>query len=240
MPPIDPGEAQRWSDEEVARRWLCLSRDGADPHAPLDARIQALAAQPERLGNLSWFMRFLKEPVARRANREDGCTGRFWESRFKVQALLEDAAVLVCMTYVDLNPVRAGLCARAETAPHTSLRRRMRQRREPDGTSLSPLATSIRSELPPLDLDDYRRLVRWTAGELHGDRPETAAPTPTALTTLGTRPQQWLAQVPATESLYWRAIGNVEALLERAQDTGRRWLCGLGAARRIERSAGIG
>ena len=59
-------------------------------------------------------MRGLSEQIARRANQEDWCAGRFWEGRFKCQRLADAGAVAACMAYVDLNPVRADLAETPE------------------------------------------------------------------------------------------------------------------------------
>jgi putative transposase len=107
---VDPATAAALSDEEVARRWLTafpgrMKHDGSPEVA--DRLALAITGNPEqvaelrkRLGSLSWFMKALNEPIARRANREDNCKGKFWESRFKCQALLEEHAVLSCMASI--------------------------------------------------------------------------------------------------------------------------------------------
>jgi REP element-mobilizing transposase RayT len=126
-----PDVAAEWSDEEVVRRWWRLhplrrNEDGtaAEPNsqeiAGLLADTDALSEHRRRLSSLSWWMRSLCEPIARRANREDRVTGRFWEGRFKCQALLDEAAILACSIYVDLNPIRARIAETPETSEYTA------------------------------------------------------------------------------------------------------------------------
>ena len=79
----------------------------------------------QRLASLGWFMKSLKEPLARLANQEDQCKGTFWESRYKSIAVLDEEALLTTCAYIDLNPVAAGIAAAPETSKHTSVRQRV-------------------------------------------------------------------------------------------------------------------
>jgi REP element-mobilizing transposase RayT len=126
-----PDVARQWSDDEVALRWRKLfpQRDEltGEPREPdchdvavLTADADRLAILRSRLASLSWFMRCLCEWVARKANHEEGSSGRFWAGRFKSQPLLDEAALLACSVYVDLNPVRAGIAATPEESQFTS------------------------------------------------------------------------------------------------------------------------
>jgi hypothetical protein len=128
-----PDIAASWSDIEVATRWLTLFplKDSTVP--PADEQIRALADCTERIAelrkrlcSLSWFMGRLNEFIARAANKEDSVKGRFWESRFKCQGLLDDAAIAACMVYVDLNPIRAAVAATPEESDFTSIQERIR------------------------------------------------------------------------------------------------------------------
>ncbi|WP_018994200.1 MULTISPECIES: transposase [unclassified Thioalkalivibrio] len=125
----------RWtrlfSGPELVRQYLSPRRK-----AMCDAQLRRVEEYAQtyrnRLADLSWFMRVLNESIARQANEEEGVKGRFWEGRFKSQALLDDAAVLAAMSYVDLNPVRAGMAEALHECDHTSLKRRIRPEAEDD------------------------------------------------------------------------------------------------------------
>lgn len=134
---IDAERAQRWSRDEVLRRWtqlfdgpVLVQRVLADRGDELDAASQRAVDEwaekyRARLADLSWFMRVLNETIARKANAEDGVTGRFWEGRFKNQALLDEQAILAAMVYVDLNPIRAQMADTPEDSDYTSVAERL-------------------------------------------------------------------------------------------------------------------
>jgi REP element-mobilizing transposase RayT len=133
---LDVDDANGWSAEEVIRRWIAayppktakgeeieITQAWVDEYSKDEERVELLR---ERLASLGWFMKALKEPLARMANKEDECKGTFWESRYKSIAILDEEALLATCAYIDLNPVAAGIAAAPETSRHTSVRQRVR------------------------------------------------------------------------------------------------------------------
>ena len=125
-----PDVVAKWTDQEVAIRWLrVFPGRRLEEHLaePTESDVQMLVNQPERmavirerLSDISWFMRALSEPIARIANRQDDCTGRFWEGRFKALRIMDETGLLACAMYVDLNPIRAAMVESPDKAVHTS------------------------------------------------------------------------------------------------------------------------
>ena len=178
-----PQERFELDDEEVARRWLRLY----PPKRPddLEPGVAALLDDPDRikvlrdrLGDLSWYMRCLNEPIARRANLEDDCTGRFWLGRFRSKDVPDERSMWACMAYDDLNPIRAGMAEQVDDEEHTSLQRRLEEAEDEPERLDEPMAPLVRrdgraasapSPAPRLDmtLREYRDYVEWTGGILH-------------------------------------------------------------------------
>ncbi len=256
---IDDKRAARWSDNEVLERWCRLfaaptlierhrhSEALTDPE--LVTVHEILALWRNRLQDLSWFMRCLNEPIARRANREDDCTGRFWEGRFKCQALLDEGALLTAMAYVDLNPVRAGTAAGLEDSAFTSVQARLFEiARGRSRHTIQPTVPVLpfRGERPdvsefftlPFNLQSYLALVDETGRIIRDDkRGHLGAHITPILTTLGIDATEWLPTVSALQERFELVIGAPDALVALACNRGRSWFRGRSAAKRLYRYA---
>ena len=164
---INVDQVMQWSDKEVARRWMQIFNGNLLVHqylmkaeltkADLKFVASTITTWRQRLCDLSWFMRCLNEPIARMANSEDHCTGRFWEGRFKSQALLDERALLACMAYVDLNPIRASMAKTLEDSDYTSVQERINH---PGTDYLKPFKEQAENSIP-FKLNDYLELVDW-------------------------------------------------------------------------------
>jgi REP element-mobilizing transposase RayT len=217
---IDDDRAKGWSKEEVLRRWTQLF-DGpklvqtrlSDQAETLDdaslARVDEWAeTYRARLMDISWFMRVLNETIARQANAEDKVTGRFWEGRFKSQALLDEQAILTAMAYVDLNPIRAKIAETPEASVHTSVAERM-------------------AELKPTGKAPARRASPQNAAKTPDDRGNPTVAGATSILTLrrethlATLPLQPLMPFDATNRLRAAIPFAFEDYLDLVETTGR-------------------
>jgi hypothetical protein len=195
--------------------------DGSD-RPLLDSQI---SKWEQRLVDISWFMRVINEKVARRANIEDGCTGRFWEGRFKSQALLDEKALLACMAYIDLNPIRAKMAKTPEDSAHTSVKRRIEaarsQGRVSDVLAKQPrqlqrfAANAGQDNAPalPFRLSDYLELVDWTGRQIRdGKHGYIDGETPPILQRLNMETEHWLYLTQNFQSSFKSLVGPVVQL----------------------------
>ena len=247
---VDAQTAKSWSDWEVLQRWTKLFDGPLLVQQFLAGKIldqaqqqrltEYVTAYRQRLGDISWFMRCLNEYLARKANGEDGCKGRFWEGRFKSQALLDEAAVLSCMAYVDLNPVRAGLTNQPEDSEFTSIKERIEQWRENRQSQawLKPMKTGDVSDKSqgfiPFALADYFEFVDWSGRAVREDkRGAITSSLPPVLQRLGIDANEWLKTLRPNGNQFIRGIGRKRTLQIYAEKVGKRWLHGLYASKRL-------
>jgi len=249
---VNGDQQQNWSDAEVIERWLKLFRGPPLIHrflleGELSAAEQEKVAEivmdwRERLEDISWFMRCLNEYIARQANQEDGCTGRFWEGRFKCQPLLDEQALLICMAYVDLNPLRACIEETPEDSHFTSVQQRTRGLTEsanqsdplPELQRLSDRQADIDRHAVPFTLADYLELMDWTGRCQRDDkRGFIREHIPTILERLHIDPEQWKLTMLPAGLRFPSAVGCVARLKQYAANMGVKWVKGMGAAQQL-------
>lgn len=250
---IDEARASSWTVREVIARWHSLYKghllsqryeagevlDGAE----LEALNSLVNIWRDRLKNISWFSGLLKERIAREANKEDEVTGRFWEGRFKCDALLDEKALAVCMVYVDLNPVRAKMADSPEQSDHTSIKQRIEKAGGSKSTSnaaqqpihLMPFAGYPRAEMLrglPFRLSDYLELVDWTGRIIRQDkRGAVDQNLPPILQRLQIDPKEWCYSAQHFESRFSGLVGLALKVERVCRELGQQWARGIRACR---------
>ncbi len=255
---VDRDMALSWSLDDVIERWhhlfsgITLSHrylQGADMCEAEVCKLEEVVEMwRERLMSVSWFMRCLNEHIARQANAEDGCTGRFWEGRFKSQAILDEAALAACLAYVDLNPIRAGITETPESSDHTSVQRRIQaleqassdtdhQQRDPQPAELLPFVGNPREQMPkglPFVLTDYLELVDWTGRIVRQDkRGAIPADTPPILKRLQIQPKAWLELTTGFEANFCTLVGRADVVQQACASLGQKWARGASHCRAL-------
>ncbi|OBT08542.1 transposase [Vibrio sp. UCD-FRSSP16_10] len=224
---IDIETANKWTDREVLIQWHKLFKGDELTHRFVKGDLvqshevgqlkHRIAIYRGRLCDISWFMRCLNEPIARQANKEDNCSGRFWEGRFKSQALLDDAALLTCMAYVDLNPIRANMAKTPEQSDHTSIQLRIRAALKGEQPlNLLPFLGSEQVNQPHgigFSLKDYLMLVDETGRIIRNDKHGSISETSTKLLTRMNIPSDnWTKLVTEFGGLFHGPVGTLEEL----------------------------
>ncbi|WP_394171336.1 transposase [Saccharospirillum alexandrii] len=248
---INAEKAKAWTDSQVIERWHTLYSGnfltqqymaGKDLYEEQLKAIAELAAEwRERLMSISWFMRALNEDIARQANAEDGCTGHFWQSRFKSQALLDEEALATCLAYVDLNPIRAQMAATPETSEFTSAKERIATAQEaPESPephqpkTLFPFVGYPRQDMPaglPFRLQDYLELVDWTGRQLRDDKRGSIDDSiPPILERLNIDAEHWIYNTQHFESQFKGLVGTAISIKAKFQQFGYQRTPGLGLA----------
>lgn len=249
---VDTDLAKQWSSDEVIDRWLRLYTGPVVAHrhkagvtlsaTDQKALLKWVDTWRARLSDLSWYMRCLNETIARMANKEDNCKGRFWEGRFRSQALLDEAALISCMAYVDLNPIRAKLSRTLEHSEFTSIQERLKAfARKKNNAQPEWLAPMVSGNIDatgklPIRLTDYFALVDWTGRAVRADKrgaiPDTVKP---ILKKLGAEEANWVKNTQHFGKRFGRVLGRIDQMKQIAGRLQQNWLAGSSQARTFYR-----
>ena len=181
-----PDLVAQWSDHEIAVRWLRLCPRRKDESSaaaePTTEEINIITSDSgrleelrRRLSDISWWVKMFSQKIAQQANQEDQCTGHFWEGRFKSQALLDEAAILACAAYVDLNPIRAAIAETPETSQFTGIKDRI------DDTLTAQNDPKTPSQLHPFERTEQGRNSGWMSPVQINEALDSIGPDPSEL-----------------------------------------------------------
>jgi hypothetical protein len=257
---IDKERAFSWSQDEVLLRWSKVSTVPLICARYISFRSEMSESELRRVGelvedyrnrlyNLSWFMKFLNEYIAKRANQEDGVRGHFWEGRYKSQALLDERALLAAMVYVDLNPIRAGIATTPENSEFTSICDRIQTVKhvneliavnsgldtEDNKCFLMPFdGTGSVSWAIPYVFEDYLELVDWTGRAVREDkRGFIDDRQPKILQRLGINGESFIEYAISFLKEFGHAVAVPEHLVDLCVKRNQRYLKGMRASRKL-------
>ncbi|WP_196760696.1 transposase [Pseudoalteromonas luteoviolacea] len=253
---VNRQHALSWSDNEVISRWYKLYKGSPiiDKQRNGDALSEAeqllvselVEKWRARLYDISWFMKNLNEYIAKEANKEDGCTGKYWEGRYKSQALLDETALLSCMVYVDLNPIRANMANNLEDSDFTSIQERIKHFKNTKSNSkksnpneaksyvkqpksLKPFGAREHVNTIPFSLLDYLELVDWTGRHVHPKKKGSVRKgIPKILESLKIEELTWLERGQNYGTYYGNFAGSQTVLRAHAAKNDMNWYKGVG------------
>jgi REP element-mobilizing transposase RayT len=228
---VNKEKALAWSDEEVNIRWKWVLGRKTPFSSSLPEEIHQ---RRENLYSISWFMSCINEHIARLANKEDNVKGRFWESRFKSQALTDEGALLACMVYVDLNPIRAKMTNTLENSDFTSIQERLHahhQNQPTPSTLMDFQPKEIKADALkvclPFAIKDYLLLIDWTGRQFREDKPGfIPANVPPLVREVGLNPSNWVKTVEKSSIQDQQILGALSKMKSWAQSIKKTWLKG--------------
>jgi REP element-mobilizing transposase RayT len=255
---VNRSKALNLTNNEVIARWYqlyhgCVLVDRYRSGEKLDSshmlKINEIVDEwRSRLYDISWFMRNLNEFIARKANKEDDCTGKFWEGRFQSQALLDESAVLSCMMYVDLNPIRAKEANTLLESDFTSIQERLKQyqsfkkqtnsqkiniRKKLDFTIIQQpkflleFGNTSNNNTIPFSLDDYLELADFSSRLIVPNKcGSVSKSTPNILVVLNIKANSWLKAIQHFRRQYANFAGSRESLIKFAHSHNHSWYKG--------------
>ncbi len=243
---VDSSEAENWSNQEVIKRWHKIFRGTDLSHRflsgdSLDENENMILGKNietwrKNLCSISWYMRCTKEPLARLANKEDQCKGRFWDGRFHCQALLDKKSILTCMAYVDLNPLRAKMCKNPEQDRFTSLRLRIKQIQRSTRSlkhSLNLLPESPRADERDkfkisISLAEYLSIVDTTARLSRSNKRGVLNQQERSIfQRLGFTVEQWISAAMFFNKNFYTYVGTRTSLLTAMKVSGKNSMWGI-------------
>ncbi len=227
---VDRSKALKWTEQQVCTQWQKISKLPAHVEKFLAGKPQSeflkrkakfqISRYRRLLFDISTFMGMLKWYISIKSNKEMGRKGHFWDNRFHSQALLNDSALLSCMVYVDLNPLRAGVAKSLETSDYTSFfQRHNHKNANSEPSFLAKFGVLEEQAQLPCALSDYFKIIKLSA-HLVIEKSDVKEPITLSLPK-GIRKKRWKSLIHRFESLFDFAVGSEQELVQFKRQIGR-------------------